>query len=546
MRFLRAIGLAAASALAASLLLAAGASAAGGTITVTSKLDGADGGNCTLREAITTANNNSVGATGCVAIGTLGDPDTITFDPTVFPAGGAVETINLTADGPAISTDVTIQGYGMGQLTVDGNAPAGRVFNVNAGTATISGMKITGGQPPAATAFGGGIANFGSLELDGVCVCGNHVVGSSAASGTAALANGAGIYSSTIGSVTIQNSVIDDNDITATQSAASGSDLAAAVGAGMYFAGGTASITNSTISNNDATATKTGSTASAQANSGGLFVAGAALTMERSTLNANQVHATATGTASASGGAIELYGTSTGSIELSTIANNRTDTGSGLNQRGAGIYVESDGLLAIVSSTIARNGTSAVLSTADGKNIDDVFGANTISNSIVSDPAGGGGNCNLNPGSLTSLGYSDDYTPTAGHTGTCGFVGATDSGADPLLDPIGLAANGGDTETIALLPGSPMIDKGSNAGQTSPGIDQRGSNRPSDFLAVPNTANGTDIGAFELLSPDQPPANPPPAAGPTGQRAAALKKCKKKKSKKARTKCKKKAKKLPV
>jgi hypothetical protein len=36
------------------------------------------------------------------------------------------------------------------------------------------------------------------------------------------------------------------------------------------------------------------------------------------------------------------------------------------------------------------------------------------------------------------------------------------------------------------------------------------------------------------------------ATGPTGQRAAALKKCKKKHSRKAKKKCKKKAKKLPV
>jgi hypothetical protein len=39
---------------------------------------------------------------------------------------------------------------------------------------------------------------------------------------------------------------------------------------------------------------------------------------------------------------------------------------------------------------------------------------------------------------------------------------------------------------------------------------------------------------------------PTAAPGPTGQRAAALKKCKKKKSKKARKKCKRKAKKLPA
>jgi hypothetical protein len=43
-----------------------------------------------------------------------------------------------------------------------------------------------------------------------------------------------------------------------------------------------------------------------------------------------------------------------------------------------------------------------------------------------------------------------------------------------------------------------------------------------------------------------PPVVNPPATGPTGQRAAALKKCKKKKSKRARASCKKKANKLPL
>jgi hypothetical protein len=43
-----------------------------------------------------------------------------------------------------------------------------------------------------------------------------------------------------------------------------------------------------------------------------------------------------------------------------------------------------------------------------------------------------------------------------------------------------------------------------------------------------------------------PPPPPPSSTGPTGQRAAALKKCKKKKSAKARKKCKAKAKKLPL
>jgi phosphotransferase system HPr-like phosphotransfer protein len=49
-----------------------------------------------------------------------------------------------------------------------------------------------------------------------------------------------------------------------------------------------------------------------------------------------------------------------------------------------------------------------------------------------------------------------------------------------------------------------------------------------------------------VLTPDPPSPPPPAATGPTGQRAAALKKCKKKRSQKARKKCKRKAKRLPA
>jgi hypothetical protein len=55
---------------------------------------------------------------------------------------------------------------------------------------------------------------------------------------------------------------------------------------------------------------------------------------------------------------------------------------------------------------------------------------------------------------------------------------------DPLLAP--LADYGGDTQTTALLPGSPAIDAGASA--ACPATDQRGVARPGDAC---------DIGAFE-------------------------------------------------
>jgi hypothetical protein len=69
-------------------------------------------------------------------------------------------------------------------------------------------------------------------------------------------------------------------------------------------------------------------------------------------------------------------------------------------------------------------------------------------------------------------------------------------------------------------------------------------NGPLDFAGNPRSVGGlTDIGAYQVPPPPPPPGT---ASGPTGQRAAALKKCKKKRSKAKRRKCRKRAKRIPV
>ena len=89
------------------------------------------------------------------------------------------------------------------------------------------------------------------------------------------------------------------------------------------------------------------------------------------------------------------------------------------------------------------------------------------------------------------------------------IVGTSVSPVDPKLDPNGLQNNGGPTQTIALLFNSPAIDKGTATGLTgSLTTDGRetGFRRSFDYPSITNAAgaagaDGTDIGALELLTP---------------------------------------------
>ena len=71
-------------------------------------------------------------------------------------------------------------------------------------------------------------------------------------------------------------------------------------------------------------------------------------------------------------------------------------------------------------------------------------------------------------------------------------AGGTQFGVDPLLDA--LAANGGPTLTMALLPGSPAKDAGPVPEPAFPGseFDQRG----DGFARVVD--GRADVGAFEV------------------------------------------------
>ena len=100
-----------------------------------------------------------------------------------------------------------------------------------------------------------------------------------------------------------------------------------------------------------------------------------------------------------------------------------------------------------------------------------------MKNSILANSAGGGDCYNSGSISTNSHNLIEDGTCSPDYTG------------DPLLGP--LVDNGGPTETMALLPGSPAINAGDNA--TCEVTDQRGVSRPQ--------AGRCDIGAYEYEFP---------------------------------------------
>jgi hypothetical protein len=460
-------------------------------------------------------------------ISSTGGDDHITFDPSL---SGQTISLNL---GELVINDpdaLEITGPGMNQLTVTAH-DVSRVFDVQTPT-SITGMSLVHGLAPPT----GGISHGGAIEstasgpfslvLTDVKVA-NSAATATASSGTA-FADGAAIHSVN-GRLVLNQSVITQNTATATGTSTGNAEARG----GAIFNQDDITITDSTISGNQATATTAGMATGAQATSG--IRSDSHLEMFGSTMSGNIANADAPGTGSSSGahGALYLTNGTTSDVEQSTIAANKGDASGASPTETGGVDIAND--VTIRSSTIALNGPNTATG-IDGANIRVSGGANEIENTIVAGPRGGGKNCSN--GTLTSDGFNDDSSP--GGASCLATPLTTDLTSDPLLATAGLAPNGGLTQTIALQPTSPMIDQGTNADLTDPSQDQRGASftRPVDFSGLPNAANGTDIGAFEVqqactgfTQPTPSTACPSPPSPPAQQQpttsAPTKKKCKK-------------------
>jgi hypothetical protein len=171
----------------------------------------------------------------------------------------------------------------------------------------------------------------------------------------------------------------------------------------------------------------------------------------------------------------------------STAINNSTISGNTADDNGGGIFNGSEsGTFTITHSTISGN-------TADGDGggiyIDYELAAINIKNTIIA--GNSDDNCDGHPGEITSQGYNIENTDTCNLDQPSDIVDSAT--VIPFLGP--LQNNGGDTETHALLAGSPAIDTGDPNFVPPPEFDQRG----PGFRRV--MGGRLDIGAYEYVPP---------------------------------------------
>ena len=399
---------------------------------------------------------------------------------------------------------VRVVGEGPGETTIT-QLRNDRVVELSAPEpVTIEGVTIEGGN---SINQGGGIANSepGGLTLEDTQITGN------------AADEGGGIYSR-------RPLIINQSEITGNRATGAGGGLA------MNTRGG--KLTGTTI---------TGNTAGLLG--GGVWIQNVDLAqIVRTFIGGNTVAPSAATGGVPAGGGLEVdsdprFGSTTIQVSYSTIQGNIS---AGM---GGGIFWQATGTLALDSSLVALNTaeTGGGISTGLGPS-NAAIGTIQLTNTTVSGnqaERGGGiertqgntllraatiaGNTATRGSGIIYNGARAIYAVATGvimanlpaaqncalNTAT-GAFGANDklsvpganlesgvgchlqssdlSNTNPLLSP--LANNGGPTQTRALLPGSPAVDK--YTGADCPGMDQRAYKRPA--------GSACDIGAFEQSS----------------------------------------------
>ncbi|MGH9917251.1 MAG: choice-of-anchor Q domain-containing protein, partial [Nitrososphaerales archaeon] len=397
------------------------------------------------------------------AVGAASPGDTIEFSSTATCSSATPITLSSTI---SITKNLTIQGPGANNLFVSGNNSVD-VFSIASGKkVTISTLTIEDGP-----LLGTSISNSGTLTLknsnvsgsdgDGVDNSGTLNVIDSTISG-----NAAGIFTDA-GTVNVTNNTLSDN------------------GEGISSSGGTTNVTDSTLSGNgDGVLPEGGTTnvtdSTLSGNDNGIFTDAGTVNVTTSTLSDSDEDGVFTTGGTTNVNRSTFSGNSTGIFTDGGTVSLGTSTVSGNYQYG------------IAADAGTTNVTNSTLSDDDNGTFNG-GGTVNLTATILGDDAGG--DCS---GGVTDEGYNidDDSSCTFSATGSVNDSPTLDSHLGPL------AYNGGPTQTIAILSGSPAIDK--VPAIDCPATDQRGVARtaPCDIGAYDTDGNGE----FPYLTVSGPPS----------------------------------------
>lgn len=239
----------------------------------------------------------------------------------------------------------------------------------------------------------------------------------------------------------------------------------------LTLTGGSASNSGGAIKSNDNVFINNSTISGNSAVYGGGIYSLANTTINNSTISGNS--------AVYGGGIYSLYDTN---VYSSTISGNSADSGGGIfsgdntnvyNSTISGNSADSGGGIYSVDNTNITNSTISGNSANSGGGIFSYSGENNINNSIIA------GNTATNDANIFGTIGQNNNNIIA-------------SSANGIMETT-LKDNGGDTQTLALLPGSPAI----NAGDNSLAVDLNGNPLITDQRGVQRFVDTVDIGAFE-------------------------------------------------
>ena len=327
---------------------------------------------------------------------TTGDNSYIPLDEgfeTTYSGGG----IRSITNGSVVLTDTTVSGNG----TAGYGARGGGIFT-SFGTVTLIDSTISGNSTSQNSAGGGGIyTTYGSLSLTNTTVSGNRT-GTGYGFYVGSYSNGGGIATGAGSPLSLTNSVVTENNVSADR----------ATGGGISTGAGTVTLIDSTVSGN--------STSGIYGVGGGISTVSGSVSLENSTVSGNS-----TTLSDAHGGGVYSR---LGEVSLfsSTVSGNRVaGTGSGPflpDSNGGGIYAHS-GAVNVNYSTVSGNSTTG----GNGGGISTYSGVLSLTNSTVSGnntQGGNGGGISTGAGTVNLFSSTVVGNTVFGNT----FVGSSPDG----------------------------------------------------------------------------------------------------------------------